>query len=216
VSDAFASADRAQFSRSRARKVAQVSLSLREKGAHLSNQCDIWDEIAAKSVRMSAASATGAMAAIYEQSRKQLNDYVDSAPKHDGQVGAIFSISGQIAGVDIFASADTFAKASAKLIRSYAVDALESDTQSSGAGLGKDAVRAFLDEVGGANVTRFKAVGLGDDLRLSGLALAGAALEISGDIVHLVAFPAAAYEDRSDVRSQYTRMAPPRLRRTLF
>ena len=111
-------------------------------------------------------------------------------PRCERQVGAVVSINGQIVGLDVFDCADTFTGQAAKLIRSYGIDAMDRPSTTVGNGPTADAVRAFLDEVGGANTTRFKALGLGDDLRLDGLALAGAALEISGQIVHLVAFPA--------------------------
>jgi hypothetical protein len=216
ISDTFAAADRAQFSRSRARKLAQVSYSLRESGGRHSDQTDIWNEIAAKSARMSATSPTGAMAAIYERSQTQLGEYIKAMPRLDRQVGAVFSICGQIAGVDVFDCADTFAKAAPKLIRSYAIDAMERHTAGLDTGPSTNAIRAFLDEITNANVTRFKAVGLGDDLRLNSLALAGAGLKISGQIVHLVAFPALVYENNGESRHGYTRMSRPRVRRALF
>ena len=66
------------------------------------------------------------MSAIYERSQVQLDDFVHAMPQCDEQVGAVFSIGGQVVGFDAFDSAETFAKASPKLIRSYAVDAMES------------------------------------------------------------------------------------------
>src|SRR5215471_18454770 len=203
-SDSFAAADRAQFARGRAKKLAQVSAALGESGRRHGDQCDIWNEIEAKSVRMGVRSPTGAMAALYEQNQAQLNDFVHAMPRCERQVGAVVSINGQIVGVDVFDCADTFTGQAAKLIRSYAVDAMDRPSTAVGNGPTADAVRAFLDEVGGPNTTRFKALGLGDDLRLDGLALAGAALEISGQIVHLVAFPAAVYDDYGADAAQYT------------
>jgi hypothetical protein len=71
---------------------------------------------------MSAASPTAAMSAIYESSQKPLDDFVRAKPRHEGQVGAVFSIHGRIAGIDVFDCADTFDKAAPKLIRSYALE----------------------------------------------------------------------------------------------
>jgi hypothetical protein len=68
VSDTFMAADRAQFARGRAKKLAQVSYSLRESGTRGGDQIDIWNEIAAKAARMWAASPTAAMSAIYAYS----------------------------------------------------------------------------------------------------------------------------------------------------
>ena len=111
------------------------------------------------------------MSAIYERSQMQLDDFVHAMPQCVGQVGAVFSISGQIAGVDAFDFADTFAKAAPEAIRSYArIDAMESPAAAGTNGVASaGAVPCFLDNIGGANTTRFKALGLGDDLRLNGL-----------------------------------------------
>jgi len=154
------------------------------------------------------------MSAIFERSQTQLDDLVLAMPRYDRQVGAVFSIGGQIAGFDAFDSAETFAKAAPKLIRSYAVDAMESPPVASANGLTADAVRGFLDDIGGATTTRFKALGMGDDLRLNGLALAGAALEISGQIVHLVSFPGTMHGDQQDQVFRRSYMARARTRRT--
>lgn len=205
VSDSFLAADRTQFARGRAKKLAQVSHSLRVSSSRRSDQSDIWSEIDAKSIRMSAGSPTAAMSAIFEHSRAKLDDFIGAAQRCDRQVGAAFSISGEIAGIDAFDSADTFAKVAPKLIRSYAVDAMERTTATPRVGPAPDAVRAFLTDVAGVSANRFKALGLGDDLRLNGMTLAGAALETSGQIVHVVAFPAAAYEDHNGIGFRYRR-----------
>jgi hypothetical protein len=213
VSDSFAGADRAQFARGRAKKLAQVSRSLCEFGERRSDQTNIWEEISAKAERMSARSPTGAMAAIYERSHARLDDFVHAMPRRDRQVGAIFSLNGQVAGVDIFDCANTFVKLSAKLIRSYAIDAMESPATTDSDGPTTDAVRAFLDDIADATATRVKALGLGDDLRLGGLSLAGAALEISQQIIHVVAFPASVYDDYSDDTGRSAHMARAQMRR---
>jgi hypothetical protein len=214
VSDHFVAANRTQFARGRAKKLSQVSESLRESCTRRSDQIDIWNEIAAKSSRMSVASPTSAMSAIYERSQMRLDDFVHAMQRQHGQVGAVFSIGGQVAGVDIFDSADTFTKIAPKLVRSYALDALESVGAPNTSRVTTDAVRAFLDGIAAASSTRFKALGLGDDLRLEGLGLAGAALEFSGQIIHLVSFPGSLFEDRDEQQSHRTTMARARMRRT--
>jgi hypothetical protein len=67
-------------------------------------------------------------------------------------------------------------------------NALESSPPAANNEAGTSAVRAFLDDIEGASVTRFRALGLGDDLRLKGHGFTGAALEVRGQIVHLVSF----------------------------
>ena len=202
VSDEFIAADRTQFASGRARKLEQVSASLRRAGSRHSDQGDVWDEIAMKSMRMQVSSPSGAMSEIYESRRAPLDDFVAALPPVAGQVGAAFSIAGRLAGVDAFDSAATCARAWPKLLRSYAVDALEVEAPAAEAALDAGAVRDFLGRVAGASVASFRAVGRGEDLRLSGPDLAGAALadsdpEGGGRIVHLVAFPADRYADQA-------------------
>src|SRR5262249_44016696 len=98
----FQAADRTQFARGRAKKLTQVTHSLRMTGCRASNQSDIWDEIAAKSSRMAVASPTAAMGEIYERNQTRLNDFVRAMPRTDNQVGAVFSICGKIVGIDAF------------------------------------------------------------------------------------------------------------------
>ncbi len=170
--------------------------SLRATGARGSDQTDVWSEIAAKSARMRASSPTGAMSAIYERSKARLDDFVRAMPRRNRQVGAVFSIDGRVSGLDVVDRCQTFAEIAPKLIRSYAIDALESPTAASTSATGNTGIRSFLGQVALASVTRFKALGLGDDLRLDGLALAGAALQVK--VVHLVAFPESVYEDHDE------------------
>lgn len=213
LSDNFTAADRAQFARGRARKLSQVSSSLREVGARRSDQADIWHEIAAKSARMSAPSPTAAMAAIYEHKERDLEDFVRTMPRHGGQVGAVFAVGAEIAGLDAFDCAATFGRSMAKLLRSYAVDALEHAASNGSTRPGADAVQAFLGDTAAAGIGRFKAIGLGEDLRLEGATLAGAALEHEGGIVHLVAFPASAFADEGQAHP-HAAVARARMRRT--
>src|SRR5262249_32629774 len=70
--DDFSAAPRAQFARGRARKLGQVSQSLRSDAAAHADQWDVWHEISIKSARMGAQSATAAMAALFEKSARAI------------------------------------------------------------------------------------------------------------------------------------------------
>jgi hypothetical protein len=48
--------------------------------------------------------------------------------------------------------------------------------------------RAFLDLIGATHAERFKALGEGEDIRLTGQGIAGGALAVGGRLVHLAAF----------------------------
>jgi hypothetical protein len=220
ASAAFAAADRTQFARGRAKKLAQVTDSLKASGQRFSNQGDVWNEIELKMARMGGSSPTGAMAAIYESSRSRLDDFVGAMPRIEGQVGAVFLINGRIAGIDVFDVPETFIKAAAKLVRSYAVDALDTPPETAAEAPRSEvaqapraeAVRVFLKETAVASRTSFKAVGLGQDLRFDGDNVSGAALEVSERVVHLVAFPAVLFAG-AEGEPGWRRTRPWRMRR---
>lgn len=178
--------------------------SLKASGLRFSDQGDVWNEIDRKMARMGGSSATGAMAAMYESSRSRLDNFVAAMPRIERQIGAVFLINGRIAGVDIFDATETFVKVAAKLVRSYAIDALgaQDTVDASQRGAAKATkpgmVRGFLNETAAAKRTSFKAVGLGHELRLDGEKVSGAALEVGERVIHLVAFPAEFFADREN------------------
>ena len=184
----FRRAGRAQYAAGRAERVAQVSESLDSSGLRRSAQSEVWQNIAAKGQRMGVDSKTGAMADIYQKFEGTVDEYVKGLPASEGQVGAVFAIGDRIVGLDLFDADTTFRSLLETLVRSYALDALESPR--SEATPTADSAAAFLKAVGSAPSTLFKAVGLGDDIRLRNDAVSGAALVADGELVHLCAYPA--------------------------
>ena len=124
-SHSFQTAKRVQFARGRAQKMDQVSQSLCFNGEALSDKTAVWDTISAKSGRMSVASPTGAMAALFESCHDDLQDYLDAIPTLDGQFGAVYAIGDSPVGIEVFDSDATFKKLAGKLLVSYALDAME-------------------------------------------------------------------------------------------
>lgn len=213
-SNSFTGTDRAQFARGRAMKLTQVTRSLDAMNTRSSDQHSVWREIKEKSDRMSVTSATAAMSELYENNQTKLNEFVKAMPRTEKQVGAVFLIGGKIVGLDAFDSANTFAKAAPKLMRSYAIDALDNPAKAATNDSAKDVVQSFLNEIAAVDPARFKAVGLGDDLRFNGPHLACAALELSGHVIHIVSFPRSLYESDNEERPHSARMMRARKRRT--
>jgi len=184
----FAAGPRAQFAKGRAKKADHVSMSLRQSGTRRSDQGEIWEDIAAKSDRFRTRSPTDAMSDLYEQQKPSIDRFVERFPAADRQVGAVFAINGKVVGVDVFDDPGTFAKLSSKLVRSYALDAL--DTRSSEKNsISSEAVKIFFHDIEAADAACFPAVGLGDDIRLTGSGITGGALVVDGKYVHFWAFP---------------------------
>ena len=84
-------------------------------------------------------------------------------------------------------SPDTFTKLLPKLIRSYALDAIEILGDHSPLPPADSAV-SFLRQVAGADVQEFPAVGLGRTLRLQANGTVGVGLRTEEALVHLAAF----------------------------
>ena len=185
----FAAAGRAHFAAGRAKKLAQVSMSLRATGTRHADQGEVWHDIDAKALRMSAPSQTNAVAALYEKAHRHLEEFQEQLEAMPRQAGALFTINGIVAGLDLVDSPATWRKSMHKLVQSYGLDALDSthgpvsDT--------KPQPKKFLKAVQAAPREQFKAIGLGEDVRINGEKILGGALAVDGKLVHLVAFPAA-------------------------
>ena len=187
VSATFAAAPRVQFSASRAAKVASVTQCLASEGRAVSDQGEVWEDIARKTRRMGVASETGAMADLFEHAGSQIEDYVGAFTALPGQTGAIFALAGKVVGLELFFSPDTLAKLLPKLVRSYALDAIEiPGTDSPPAP--PDGAASFLRQVTTAQVQRFPGIGAGETLRLAAPCLAGVGLHAEGALLHLAAF----------------------------
>lgn len=176
-----------QFARGRARKTATVNASLRTRGLRDACQNTVWEEIAAKSERMRVASPTAAMADIYEQHRSGVEQFAAAIRPVRGQVGAVFAIGENVTGLDLFDASETLQAMLPKLVRSYAIDALETTSEEGGSAT-ESAATAFIAAVSAARVESYPGVGLGTEIRLTGPALVAGGLAWEGRIIHLAAF----------------------------
>jgi hypothetical protein len=187
----FSSARSLHYAEGRAKKMAQVSASMRSTGQRRSDQAEVWRNISEKSARFRVASETSAMSDIYEQEGASLEDYVRSFSVLEGQSGAVFAISGRVVGLELFDSAETLRKLFPKLLRSYGLDALDqarSNPSKKETPCTPAEADAFLKSISDAKAEEFPAIGEGRDIRLSGHNLTGAALAAEGRIIHLSAF----------------------------
>ena len=189
-SHGFRSAPRAQFATGRAKRVAQVTYSLKARGDRRSDQAEVWADIAEKSSRMNAPSPTSAMDAIFVDHATSIDAYVAACQPQDDQVGAVFAVNGTIIGLDLFDEPSTLRKLLPKLVRSVAVEAIDSKpaAQPFRAAPPPALAEQFLAVASAAPEHTAKAVGLGDDIRLTAPGIAGAALVADQHVVHLAAF----------------------------
>ena len=89
------------------------------------SQQAVWAEVAAKSARLGVRSATGAAEAMYVDRAASLDEYLQALPRLDGQAGAIVGIAGRLVCLDYVSRSDVFAGLYLKLLRGYALSAIE-------------------------------------------------------------------------------------------
>ncbi len=172
----FDAGDASVFASARARKAARVSTSLREVRIHLSDQGEIWRDVAGKASQHRVASPTGAQG-ILAQARRAL------APR-PGQVGALVAVAGRWIGLDLLPSPGLFERAWPRLCAGYAAEAVGRDERAPAPD-----PHALLKDLAQAPAEDAPAVGLGREYRLAGNAMAGAALVVEDKVAHLMAFP---------------------------
>lgn len=192
-SRSFTSARRTQYASGRAKRMSHVSYSLAMRGDRMSDQAEVWDDIAQKSSRLNAESPTSAMEAIFSTHETTLDAFVAGFQPVKSQLGALFAVNGVLVGFDLFDHASTLWKVLPKLVRSVAVDAIDSATAATAihanhAALLRAQASQFLAVAANAHQHRAAAVGLGEDLRLTAPHVAGAALALDQHVIHVSAF----------------------------
>ena len=197
----FVPSEQMHFRQGRLNKMATVSASLERTGTYDADQGEVWDDISAKSARMKVDAPTSAMADVYETHRARVDDYVGAFQTEPGQTGAVFAIGDRIEGLELFDCRQTLADMLSKLIRSYAIDAIESVA---GHRRNPSAVSAdaFISRLLRAEVQTYPAVGEGTEVRISAPGVIAGGLVAEGRVVHLATFTAPAGENRRGQESR--------------
>lgn len=202
-------ADHVMYSLGRGEQMAQVTASMRSSGTRKSDQGAIWSNIAAKAVRLRTSSPTGAMSDIYERHAKSVEEFARAFAWQENQCGVAFAIGGRILGLEIFDHSEVMRRFFQKLVRSYALDALDAAPEANGAA-SVESVRALVTQVGAAQSFTEQALGIGKDVRLNGREISGAALWAHERYVHICTFTKNGYE----TPNFWTRITRPSQRRT--
>ena len=159
----FSSGGRTLFASARAKKMARVSASLRDSGSRYADQGEIWADVAEKVRSSGSTSATSSMSDAYAARARAIGEYVAAFFPELRQCGAVLAIDGRVRGLELFDSPSAFARYFAKLVRGYALDAVET-ANSKVLAPPEEEVRRFLERVGaaaGERFARFTAHGVG-------------------------------------------------------
>jgi hypothetical protein len=168
-------------------KLRHVSASLRTRQARHADQGAIWREIDEQLDVMGVHSSTGASAAMYLQRGHELDSLTKGVVAEEGDTGALFLYRNGIVGLELCDSPETWRRVLPHLLTSYGLDALNLSDPSFESGLDTSPTE-FLSRVRRAKTQTYPAIGLGEDLRLKGRGISGAALSWEDRIVHLVVF----------------------------
>lgn len=204
--------DHMMYSLGRGEQLAHITESMRSNGTRKSNQAAVWRNIAAKAARLKASSPTGAMSAIFERHANSVEEFARAFTWHEGQCGVGFGIGGRILGLEIFDHPEVMRRFFQKLIRSYALDALDAPAASETASV--DAMSALVTQIGAAQSFSEQALGLGKDVRFNGSEISGAALWAQERYMHICTFVKNSKSSGAAASSFWTRITRPSHRRT--
>ena len=194
-SEAFESGKKMMPASLRREHQEDVKFSLKRGRGYQSDQSRIWDNISEKSIRMGVESPTYAMADVFDGYEDKLSEFLNKFRLIEWQVGAVFAIDGQILGLEGFGCHDTFKRFFEKLVKSYALDALDSRDTSRKESVPPDKTRRFIGSAIKSKGERHPSIGLGTNITFESRTVSGAALVEGDRILCLSAFKK---EKRSD------------------
>jgi hypothetical protein len=162
----------------------KVTENLRTRNAYDADQGAVWGEVQRKMGTHQMVSTTAALHDVYTGMTEKLTGYLDALKTPEAE-GILVAINGSIVGADVFDHAETLRNLWGKLVRSYALDALERE---GGAQATTDDPQQFLSAVENASEETYESVGLGNDVRLTSERIAGSGLLWEDQLVHASVF----------------------------
>jgi len=187
-SDHFADSGVVMNSSARRSKNYYVSESLNDEGTFDSHQGEVWYEIHRMSSKRGVKSETPAMRDVFEKSRHELENYLETFILHEGQRGILVFINEKIAGLDYVSSPRAFTDLYPKLLKSYIMDALV-EKGKNGSPVDPGDAGKFVNSIAEADESSHPSISLGEDHRYKGRDLLASALVHKEELIHLAAFP---------------------------
>jgi hypothetical protein len=186
-SAAFQDSDVIMAAKVRSRKSRSVTESLKEEQCFHSDQGEVWAQIASLHRMAAVGAETGAMKDVFTARRRDLEGYLKAFPYAAGRQGILVRVNGRIVGMDLLSRQTAHEQIHAKLVKSYAMDALLEHSR----GMAKTTVQTpenFLEDARNSKESRFESPGVGYDYRLEGGRMVGSALVFEGAMIHLAFF----------------------------
>jgi hypothetical protein len=173
--------------RLRSDKAFSVKRSLEESRTYRGNQGAVWEGIAQFSMAADVHSSTAAMRDVFESKSNELKGYLEAFPYVPHQKGILVMVNGEVTGFDVISLERAYEIIHAKLVKSYAMDALLLKSKEND-GIPTDKARFFIEEAAQCEEKRFKSIGLGWDHRFEGKATVGSCLVHEEKVFHMAFF----------------------------
>ncbi|MDZ4133933.1 MAG: DUF6569 family protein [Dethiobacteria bacterium] len=207
ASETFGKSETFAYSTLRRQKAEQVHFSLKENSSFSADQGAIWAEIDRSQDCLGVNSPTAALHETYNDHDQKLSEMIEAFKTLPGQTGLIVYINNRFVCLDLFDQPATLEKLMPRLLKSYAVEALNSS--------GRPATQlrptpdVLLKAIDKSEYLTYPSVGLGQDIRLNGPGIVGAGLLVEEQIVHLSVFAEEQRENEGHINT------PGRRRRNL-
>lgn len=211
-SEGFSRSDAHGYSELRKRKAAGVTRNLRRDLSFAAEQHEVWEEIDRKQAAMKVDSHTDAMHDVYRQYEEELDEFVAGLQPQEGQTGLAVFINGRFNCLDLFSHPEVLGQLWGKLLKSYAMDALEQKKARTPKPKEVD-IGPLLAALQGAELNQYPSVGLGTDVRLLSPEYMSAGLIYEENVLHLAVFPRDDREEQPRPRSNSGNLAQPSRRR---
>lgn len=131
-SKSFRSSGSSSYPRLKRKMSRSAYDSYRKEGRPRSDQGEVWDEVHRKLGAMGSKSPSSNLNQAYEDRWAKLNEAVRRLRLPEDCCGAAYVFGGRVVGVDLFDKPSTLAKLLPKLVRAYAIDAMEEPESSTG------------------------------------------------------------------------------------
>lgn len=217
VSEHFSNSDSMLNYDIRKEKSFDVSNSLRSSGEYRSDQGKVWNRIDEMAADLKVKSGTGAMKDVFNSVEEQLEEYIKNFNIVPEQKGLFVFIDGKIAGFDVLSLSSAYGKIHSKLIKSYSMDAIRSDSarremlnnkndKTKSLDISVEQAKYFIEEIKDCNETKFKSAGLGYDYRYEGEFCVGSALLVEDYAIHMAFFKNSKTDKIGNISSYRDRM----------
>ena len=148
------------------------------------NQGEVWAEVGRRLSDHGVSSASAALGDVFVGRDENVSALAGGIEVVDGQLGSVAVVDGRPIVLDLVSRPDAYASLHDRLVRGYALEALDAPPREPN----PNRVMLFIDAALSARQTRTPTPGLGEAYALEGRAVTGGVLRCAKEIVQLSVF----------------------------